>query len=78
MNMDKNTIKIKGYKLLLDEFQFLSISRRTGIRSNRGVLKIRSKWGTYIYNKNNNSLYFEPDVHFIAYLDNTVLFLYRY
>jgi hypothetical protein len=44
MDMWKETIKTEGYKLLLDEFQFVGISTRNRIQ-NKGVFKLRSHFG---------------------------------
>jgi hypothetical protein len=42
MGMGKDTIKIKGCKLLLDVFQFVGISRCYRIPSKSGVFKLGS------------------------------------
>jgi hypothetical protein len=39
--MGAETVKRKGYTLLLDAFQFVGISRRNGIPNDRGVFKLQ-------------------------------------
>jgi hypothetical protein len=42
MDMGKETIITKGWKLLLDAFQFVGISSHNRIPNKRGVFKLRS------------------------------------
>jgi hypothetical protein len=41
IGMGKETIKQKGYRLLLDAFQFVGIGRRNRIPNNRDIFKLR-------------------------------------
>jgi hypothetical protein len=41
MNMGKETVKPKGWALLLDDFRFVGICRCNGIRNSRGVFKLK-------------------------------------
>jgi hypothetical protein len=45
MDMEKETIKTEGCKLLLDAFQFVGISRSNRIPDNRGTFKFRFNQG---------------------------------
>jgi hypothetical protein len=41
----KDTIKTRGCKYLLKEFQFDGICKRNGIPNNRTIFMLRTNWG---------------------------------